>query len=177
MELSTVLGEDTGRLAPEVRASFQLPRCMHELDPREAPFHVPPAPPCLHCQGFMPPAISIFASRDIREIPREKAIAYARALQYFTEQNNPPKRDQPCLLAESIVELRREVGFYLSFMDEEVFLGVDLPKEEESSPPVPTTADIAATTDIPGITNAPEVPPVPKAAPKYVRWEMALHPS
>ena len=47
-ELSTVLEEDTGRLAQEVRASFQLPRHMHELDPREAPFHVPLAPPCLH---------------------------------------------------------------------------------------------------------------------------------
>ena len=43
-ELSTVLEEDTGRLAQEGRASFQLPRHMHELDPREAPFHVPPAP-------------------------------------------------------------------------------------------------------------------------------------
>ena len=47
-ELSTVLQEGTRRLAREVRALFQLPRCMHELDPREAPFHVPPAPPCLH---------------------------------------------------------------------------------------------------------------------------------
>ena len=40
-ELSTVLEEDTGRLAREVRASFPLPRCMHELEPREASFHVP----------------------------------------------------------------------------------------------------------------------------------------
>ena len=47
-ELSTVLEGDTGRLAQEVRASFQLPRCMHELDPKEAPFHVPPAPPSPH---------------------------------------------------------------------------------------------------------------------------------
>ena len=47
-ELSTVPEEDTGRLAQEVRASFHLPRPMHELDPREAPFHAPPAPPCLH---------------------------------------------------------------------------------------------------------------------------------
>ena len=64
-ELSRVLEEDTGRLAKEVRASFQLPRCMHELDPREAPFHAPPAPPCLHQQRFMPPVVSIFASQDI----------------------------------------------------------------------------------------------------------------
>ena len=64
-ELSTVPEEDTGRLAREVRALFQLPRHMHELDPREAPFHVPPAPPCLHQQRFMPPAVSNIACQDI----------------------------------------------------------------------------------------------------------------
>ena len=173
VELSTVPEEDTGRLAQEVRASFQLPRHMHELDPREAPFHVSPAPPCLHQQRFMPPVISIFASWDIREIPREKRVRYAWALQYLTEQNNPPKRDQPCLLAESIAELRREVGFYLSFMDEEVFRGIDLPEEEGSNPSVPT----ATTADAPGTTNTPEVPPIPKVAPKYAGWDMVIHPS
>ena len=60
-ELSTVLEENMGRLAREVRASFQLPRCMHELDPKEAPFHVPPAPRSLHRQRFMPPIVSAFA--------------------------------------------------------------------------------------------------------------------
>ena len=47
-ELSTVPEENTGRLAREVRASFQLPRHMHELDPKEALFHAPLAPPSLH---------------------------------------------------------------------------------------------------------------------------------
>ena len=172
-ELSTVPEEDTGRLAQEVRASFQLPRCMHELEPREAPFHVPLAPLCLHQWRFMPPVISIFACQDIQEIPREKTVTYAQTLQYLIEQNNLPKRGQPCLLAESVAELRREVGFYLSFMDEEVFWGIDLPKEEGSSPSVPTTT----TTDAPGATDIPEMPPIPKVAPKYARWDMVIHPS
>ena len=48
-ELSTVLGEDNIRkLAQEVRASFQLPRQMHELECKEAPFQAPLALPCLH---------------------------------------------------------------------------------------------------------------------------------
>ena len=84
-ELSTVPEENTGRLAREVRASFQLPRCMHELDPKEAPFHVPLAPPSLHQQRFMPPVVSAFACWDIWEIPREKMVAYARALQCLAE--------------------------------------------------------------------------------------------
>ena len=85
-ELSTVLEYNTGRLAWEVRASFQLPRHMHELDPKEASFHVPPAPPSLHQQRFMPPIISAFACRDIWEIPRETTVAYAWALQCIAEE-------------------------------------------------------------------------------------------
>ena len=38
-ELSTVPLEDTEKLAWQVRASFRLPKCMHELNPEEAPFH------------------------------------------------------------------------------------------------------------------------------------------
>ena len=146
---------------------------MHELYPREAPFHVPLAPPCLHQKRFMPPVISIFASWDIWEIPREKTVVYDQALQYLAEQNNLPKRDQPHLLAESIAELRREVGFYLSFMDKEVFWGIDLPEEEGNNPSVPITT----TADAPGATDTPEVPPIPKVAPKYARWDTVVHPS
>ena len=67
---------------------------------------------------------------------------------------------------ESIAELRKEVEFYLSFMDEEVFWGIDLPKEEGSNPSAPATS----TANAPGTTNTPEVPPIPKVAPKYARW-------
>ena len=182
-ELSTVPGEDkTRRLAREVRASFQLPRQMHKLEPKVAPFQAPPVLPCLHHQRFMPPVVPIYASQDIREIPREKAIAYARALQHFAEQNNPPKRNEQCLLAESIMELRREIEFYLSFTDEEVFRGVDLPEKEESGPMVPATANITPVANIPGTTKVPEAQPIPKPmlekkAPMYAGWEKVLHPS
>ena len=71
------------------------------------------------------------------------------------------------------MELRREVGFYLSFTDKEVFWGIDLPQEERNSPSVPTTP----TADASGITNTPEMPPISKVAPKYARWDMVVHPS
>ena len=60
---------DHKRLAREVWASFQLPQQMRELGMKEANLQAPPAPPCLHRQKFMPPAQSIYACRDIREIP------------------------------------------------------------------------------------------------------------
>ena len=82
MELSTVPGEDnTRKLARQLRASFGLPWWLQELDAGRATLQAPPAPPCLCQQSFMPLPDSIFASWDIREVPREKVVAYARALQ------------------------------------------------------------------------------------------------
>ena len=79
-------------------------------------------------------------------------------------------------MAESILELRKEVKFYLSFTDEEVFRGVPLPEEEEDSPMVSATASITTIAGIPGTTDVPEAQPVLKAmpeekAPKFARWE------
>ena len=117
----------------------------------------------------MPPATSIFACRDIREVPKEKTVAYARALQHWAEQNNLPAGGEPCLLARSILELRKEVEWYLSFTDKEVFRGVVLPEEEEDSPQTPSTTDV------------PEAHCVSKPVPekkvlKFVGWEV-LHQS
>ena len=156
MELSTVPGEDnTQELTRQVRASFGLPRQLQELDAERATLQAPPALPCLCQQTFMLPPDSIFASQDIREVPREKVVAYARALQYWVEQNDPPTGGEPCLLAKGILELREEVKWYLTFTDEEVFHGVAvLEVYEEKSLTTPSPA------------NIPKTPPVPEPQPK-----------
>ena len=95
-ELSTVPGKDDNRkLGREVRASFRLPWQMQELGAREATLEALPALPCLWRQKFMSPAESIYACRDIREVPREKVVAYGRALQHWAEQNNLPAGGEP----------------------------------------------------------------------------------
>ena len=89
IKLLTVPGrEDCRKLAREVQASFGLPWWMQELGARKATLQAPPAPPCLCRQKFMLPAKSIYVCRDIREIPREKVVAYARTLQHWVEQSN-----------------------------------------------------------------------------------------
>ena len=83
MELSMVPGEDNTReLTRQVRASFGLPQQLWELDAEKATLQAPPALPCLCWQTFMLLPDSIFTSWDIREVPREKVVAYTRALQY-----------------------------------------------------------------------------------------------
>ena len=161
MELSTVPGEDeTRKLARQVRASFGLPWWLEELDAEGGTLQAPPAPPCLCWQRFMLQTDSIFASWDIREVLREKVMAYTRALQYRAEQNDLPTRGKPHLLAESILKLWKEVRWYLTFTDEEVFWGIAIPGTE----------------DIP--ESPPQSKPEPKErTPKFIGWDKVLHPS
>ena len=169
-ELSAVLGkEDARKLAREVRASFGLPWQLWEVDSREATLQAPLALPCLCRKRFMPPVNSIFACRDIQEIPREKVVTYAQALQHWVEQNNLPAGGEPCLLVRSVLELREEVKWYLSFTDEEVFWGVALPEgEEKESPQTPGTTNFSEANCMPE--------PVPEErTPKIVGWEKVLH--
>ena len=156
MELSTVPGEDNTReLTRQVRASFGLPQQLWELDAERATLQAPPALPCLCQQTFMLPPDSIFTSQDIREVPRKKVVAYARALQYWAEQNDLPTGGEPRLLAKGILELREEVKWYLTFTNEEVFWGVAiLEAYEEKGLTTPSPIDI------------PKTPPVPEPQPQ-----------
>ena len=75
------------------------------------------------------------------------------------------------MLAKSILELREDVKWYLSFTDEEVFQGVALlEKEEEESPRA-----LAATT-MPEVAHVLE-PPLEERALKFLGWQKVLHPS
>ena len=93
---------DCRKLAREVWASFQLPQWMQELGMREADLQAPPMLPGLCWWKFMLPAQSIDACRDIREIPQEKVVAYARALQHWAEEINLPAGGGPCLLVKGM---------------------------------------------------------------------------
>ena len=75
------------------------------------------------------------------------------------------------MLAESVLELREEVKWYLSFTDEEVFQGVALPKKEEEESPKTLSA-----ADIPKVHHALE-PALKKRAQKFLGWEKVVHPS
>ena len=94
-------------------------------------------------------------------------VAYARVLQHWVEWNNLPTGGESHLLARSILELRKEVEWYLSFTDEAVFWGVVFPKEEEEdSPQTPSTANPEA--------HCMSEPVPEKKVPKFVGWEKVL---
>ena len=89
-------------------------------------------------------------------------MEYARVLQHWAEQNKLPARGEPRLVAKSVLELREEVRWYLSFTDEEVFQGVALPKEEEEESP-----QTCGPTDFPEAPHMPD-PVLERRAPMFV---------
>ena len=74
-------------------------------------------------------------------------------------------------MAKSILELREEVKWYLSFTDEEVFQGVALPKKEKED-----SLQTLCAADVPKAYCMPE-PALEERAPKFLGWEKVLHPS
>ena len=143
---------------------------------------MPPLPPCLLRNRFQPPPNTVFACQDIREIWREKTIAYTLALQYWVEKSDLPTGGQPCQLAESVKELREEMRCYLSFMDKEVFEGVTPPEGmptspvEESQPPSETATPVITPKESTAKETLQDLAKERKC-PKFPRWEKVLHPS
>ena len=73
-------------------------------------------------------------------------MAYAQALQFWVEKANLPTQGQPCLSAGSIVELREEMKYYVSFSDEDVFSGMALLEEPPVTQSKEATPESAQTT-------------------------------
>ena len=81
-----------------------------------------------------------------------------------------PREDQPCPLVKSVIELREEVKFYLSFTDKEVFEGVDLSEEDGDKPLASTTS----ATDTLGATVAESTLPTQRQLQLYAGWGYSL---
>ena len=97
-------------------------------------------------------------------------MAYARVLQHWVEEINPPAGGGPCLLAEGVKELGEEVKCYLPFSDEKVFLGVALPKKEDDQSPKTFSANVPKAYCVPEST-------MKRRSPKFLGWKKILHPS
>ena len=86
-ELTKVPGvDDHEKFACDVWASFQLPQRTSKWHWVENYHQAPPASLCLHQKSFLPLPDPKFACQVIRELQREKTVAYAKALQFWVEK-------------------------------------------------------------------------------------------
>ena len=124
-ELEKILEvKDFQELAHRIWAFFELPQQMIELYDMENYYLAPPAPKCLCQKAFFLPPDPKFPCHDIKEEQLKKTVAYVQALQSWVEKSNLPTLGQPCLLAESILELREVMMPYVSFSNDTILSGV-----------------------------------------------------
>ena len=97
-----------------------LPLRFHRSDARPSGDHreytAPPAPKCVQRNMFMLHTSSHLLYENYQLKPLWKTLAYAQALRYWAEKDNPPVPDEPHGLAMSTHELR-----YTTFSDHDVF--------------------------------------------------------
>ena len=152
--------DDHQELAQKVWASCELPQQIseHGMDN----YHQAPlALPCICWKDFLPQPDSKFACQDIRESQLEKMVAYAQALQFWTEKANLSTQGQPHLLVWSILELREVMKCYVSIPKNAIFGGMALPEESlitQSEKTIPESTQ-------PPSTNFPMKVAKEKAAP------------
>ena len=95
-------------------------------------------------------------------------MAYAQALQCWAERVNPPMPGQPCLLAESVLELHKMMEQYVSFSDNIILGGVALPEKFFGS----QTSTLSTSTDVPSKEVAiPIREPLEESTPPWVPQE------
>ena len=183
-ELTMVPGvDDYEKLTCEVWASFRFLKKASELCQVKNDHQAPPAPLCLCWKSFLLPPDSIFACRDIQEIPCEKMVACAWALQFWAEKVNLPTEGKPCLLVGSMIELWEEMECYLSFSNEDMFKGIAPPEETSVIPPEEVTPQCAQPTPDgapmkEAVVDTTVEPAAEKRPPnKFPDWEKVLHPS
>ena len=110
-ELTAIVGvKDPPKLAHEIWASFSIPKVRMRALLRQE-YTVPPAPKCLNRNAFLPGKLSY---QDVRQQPILLTVAYARGLQYWVEELNPPESPDSCPLVGSVVELRETVQEHVS---------------------------------------------------------------
>ena len=107
-----------------------------------------PTPKCIQWDMFLSDTDSHLPYQDCQLKPLWRTLAYAQALQYWTEKANPPVPGEPHHLGMCMHELRWHMKRCTIFSDHEVFEGLThrLPGAEveettQSNPTEPLLAD------------------------------------
>ena len=125
--------------------------------------------------GSCPPSHLLLLVGTSKKSLGEKMVAYALELCSASQsETTHQRRTNHASWQQSIAELRWEVGFYLSFTDEEVYRGVDLPRRGREQ----TLNSYCHCCWCPWCTTTTvETLPIWKVAPNYAGWDTILHPS
>ena len=94
--------DDAWKLAQKVQASFKIPWVRCQVLWVDNDYSAPPTPKCINRKAFLPVPDPELPCQDYREGPPQKTLAYAQALQYWTEKANLPGPGKRQLLARCV---------------------------------------------------------------------------
>ena len=97
--------KDPQKLTHKIWASFYIPAVSMMAFP-EQKYTAPHAPKCFNRNTFLPDE---FSYQDVWQQPVLLMVTYARGLQYWVEELNPPDSPDFHPLAGGVVELREAV--------------------------------------------------------------------
>ena len=103
-----------------MRASFEVPKAQCQVLGVENDHSAPPAPKCFKKDQFLPLPDPQMGSQDYLLLQPKKTLVYAKVLQYWVKEAEPPNPGEPCHLVESVLELWWAIEPLTTFSDSEV---------------------------------------------------------
>ena len=135
-ELKAIPGiTDLCKFAWKIHASFCIPEIRSQASPDQS-YSAPPAPKCLNWGAFLPERLEY---QDVWQRPNLLTEAYCRCLQYWVEKVYLPISPEVCPLAESVRELCRAMGEFVTITTQDIFEGLEMDRPADSCRPPPMT--------------------------------------
>ena len=110
-ELKAIPGiTDLWKFAQKIRMSFHVPEIWSRASPDQS-YSTPPAPKCLNQGAFLPERLEY---QDVWQRPKLLTEAYCQCLQYWAEKVHLPVSPEVHPLVESVRELCRAMGEFIT---------------------------------------------------------------
>ena len=126
---------DLHKFAWKIHASFHIPE-IHSWASPDQSYSTPPAPKCLNRGAFLPERLEY---QDVRQRPKLLTEAYCQCLQYREEKVHPPVSLEVHPFAESVRELCRAMGEFVTITTQDILEGLEKDRPIDSCWPPPST--------------------------------------
>ena len=135
-ELKAIPGiTDLCKFARKICTSFCIPEIWSRVSPDQS-YSAPPAPKCLNWGAFYQRG---WSTKMCSQRPKLLTEAYCRCLQYWAEKVYLPISQEVCLLAESVRELCRAMGEFVTITTRDILEGLEMDRPTDSHWPPPMT--------------------------------------
>ena len=122
-ELKAIPGiTDLCKFAQKIHASFCIPEIRSRVSPDQS-YSAPSVPKCLNRGAFLPERLQY---HGVQRRPKLLTETYCQCLQYWVEKVYLPISPEVCPLAESVRELCRAMGEFVTITTRDILEGLKM---------------------------------------------------